>query len=104
MAAHWKRYLTCMGCGREIVAFASHWACPYCGADNKQPDMRGRETSVEESGQALPAIDGDRDVMIDRVWESEAAASHDEVMSCRIWAGNTGLGENDGEKRVLRDV
>jgi predicted RNA-binding Zn-ribbon protein involved in translation (DUF1610 family) len=90
MGTHWKRYLTCIGCGREIVAFAGHWMCPHCGADNKMRDTRGRETNIDDSSPAIPLTEGDRDAMIDAVWKLELTESHDEVMSCRLWAGDLG--------------
>ncbi len=49
----WKRRLSCVACGREIVVFKGHWQCPHCDADNRQVDYRGRSSTYDRTGPAM---------------------------------------------------
>ena len=46
-----KRFMACLNCSREIVVTKGHWTCPYCGADCRPVDHRGK-SSLEDTGIA----------------------------------------------------
>jgi len=50
----WKRHLSCVACGREIVVYKGHWQCPHCHADNRVPDWRGKGSLFADTATAIP--------------------------------------------------
>ena len=66
--APWKRRLSCFACGREIVTFKGHHECPYCEADNRQIDHRGRKAKCSRTAKAF-RMDEYSDVAINFIAE-----------------------------------